>query len=249
MTFAESAEFYDEIYANKNYHAELEYLKNSFEKSEKKHFKFEKILEIGCGTGQFSKLIYEYCTNLTATDISPSMVEIAQEKLPQEIETKVASLKSLSTSEGEYDLIIMLFHVYSYLKPKEIKNLRNLIRNKLKEGGYVIFDFWERDAIRKKLPEITKKNIKLGDKIIERQTNTKFNRNLKNFKINIHYKNSDGTNFKEKHQMYSHLLPDVIAFFSNLEFIQDLDLVNRTSYQYENYGRTVIFKKKIEKIR
>lgn len=77
-----------------------------------------RILEIGCGTGTFTRKILENkASELTLVDISPGMIDQAKRKLKNEkIVYLVSSLEELKTkTDGKFDIIFstsFLHHLY-----------------------------------------------------------------------------------------------------------------------------------------
>ncbi|MFH1519407.1 MAG: malonyl-ACP O-methyltransferase BioC [Candidatus Omnitrophota bacterium] len=100
--------------------------------------RYNNILDIGCGTGNYTKLLRDKFpkAKIKAVDISAKMIEVAKEKLGDErIEFIVADAESLNLEE-EFDLISSnaSFQWFQDLKS-------DLIRYKqaLKRGGFILF--------------------------------------------------------------------------------------------------------------
>lgn len=70
----------------------------------------ETVLEMGCGTGSTALLLAPYVNQITATDISPGMIEIAKEKQHQElvenIDFEVSDVVGHSLETGPYDVVL-----------------------------------------------------------------------------------------------------------------------------------------------
>ena len=66
----------------------------------------QEILDVGCGTGNFTKLLRDKYrgSHITAVDISPQMIEVARDKLKDKVEFVVAEAEYIE-SEKQYDLI------------------------------------------------------------------------------------------------------------------------------------------------
>lgn len=109
------------------------------------HFNPIKILELACGTGSLALSLAELeCYTITATDLSPSMIEVAKKKaLNFELDINFFPMNYLEINLDEtFDCIFSIFDSINYLKqPNEIKVfLENTFRI-LKPGGLLIFDF------------------------------------------------------------------------------------------------------------
>ncbi|WP_170479951.1 class I SAM-dependent methyltransferase [Ruegeria arenilitoris] len=84
--------------------------RNTLERT-KSHLKpSDNALEMGCGTGSTALLLAPHVANITATDIAPGMIEIAQEKLdqggPENVKFKVAEVQDHARDNGCYDVVM-----------------------------------------------------------------------------------------------------------------------------------------------
>ncbi|MEP2718295.1 class I SAM-dependent methyltransferase [Pseudophaeobacter sp.] len=106
----------------------------------KSHLKSEdKVLEIGCGTGSTALLIAPHVAQITATDLSPGMIEIANEKLVGEnvgnVTFEVAEVLDHSPHGASYDAV--LAHNLLHLLP-ELDSALEYISSLIKPGGLFI---------------------------------------------------------------------------------------------------------------
>ncbi|WP_254443986.1 class I SAM-dependent methyltransferase [Ruegeria sp. HKCCA4008] len=106
----------------------------------KSHLKAEdNVLEIGCGTGSTALLLAPNVAHVTATDLAPGMIEIADEKLDKEglenVTFKVADVLEHSLDEGSYDAV--LAHNLLHLLPDLDQALEH-IAALTKPGGLFI---------------------------------------------------------------------------------------------------------------
>jgi SAM-dependent methyltransferase len=71
-----------------------------------------RVLEVGCGWGELAEWIArDTGAEVVAIDLSPRMVELAQER---GVDARVADLQQLPFADGEFDLVVaawMLYHV------------------------------------------------------------------------------------------------------------------------------------------
>ena len=76
--------------------------------------RYERALEIGCGSGVFTQRLLEVAHRVLAIDIAPSAVERARAALPDErVEFRVANLMDFGVSaDGPWDLIVMSETIY-----------------------------------------------------------------------------------------------------------------------------------------
>lgn len=158
MSFKDYAEYYDLIYKDKDYEKEVDFLENIFENT----FKPKKILEIGCGTGNYTKILLKRGYEVTAVDVSENMLKIAGEKCACKFVK--GDIRDITISE-KFDACIAMFAVMGYITENSdiIKALNN-IRRHLKPNGIFVFDVWNGLAVMRVLPEQRMKEME-NDKI------------------------------------------------------------------------------------
>ena len=71
------SEVYNLLYKGKNYKKEFNFIKKIIRKYQNKS---KTLLDVGCGTGSYSKLMTELKLNVTGIDKSKSMLKIARSK-------------------------------------------------------------------------------------------------------------------------------------------------------------------------
>jgi SAM-dependent methyltransferase len=138
--------FYDLLYHDKNYKKEFN---NIYKFIPKKDLTFNKILELGCGTGNFSNFFLSFKpSEILGIDSSKSMIEIAKNKHKnKKLIFKHINISNFK-SKNKYDLIYSLFHVLSYqTKKNQIKKFFNITKKNLKKNGIFIFDFWNKNGV------------------------------------------------------------------------------------------------------
>jgi SAM-dependent methyltransferase len=152
MSFKDYAEYYDLIYKDKDYEKEVDFIENIFGESKPK-----KILEVGCGTGSYTKILLERGYEVTAVDISEDMLKIASEKCACKFIK--GDIRDISLN-GKFDACIAMFAVMGYITENSdiIKTLNNIHRH-LKPDGFFIFDVWNGLAVMRLLPEQRMKEV------------------------------------------------------------------------------------------
>jgi ubiquinone/menaquinone biosynthesis C-methylase UbiE len=131
------APVYDEFTAHHNY--EL-WLGELLPKLEKHEIQGNRLLDVACGTGKSFIPMLERGWQVTACDISPSMVEIAREKVGDRVDLSVADMRALPVF-GEFDIVWCLDDAINYLlSPEELEQALTGMRRNLGQGGLIMFD-------------------------------------------------------------------------------------------------------------
>lgn len=92
-------------------------------------YKSGSVLDIGCGTGLFLDH-YPRCTDYFGVDPSPAMLKQLHKKHPTAItstHTFEGILEYLTLNQKRFDLILSLFGSPSYIDPKALKKIPNLL--------------------------------------------------------------------------------------------------------------------------
>ena len=171
--FNEYSKYYDLIYSDKNYSAEVNYVESLF----KNNSRYKNILEFGCGTGIHAKLFAEKDYLVHGIDSSPQMINIAKVKSSEFDNEKLNSISFECSdirhfkSNKRYDNIISLFHVICYLTSnKDIEDTFTNAYVHLKKGGSFIFDIWHAPAIIEEGLSVRFKRFENSDLLINRYT-------------------------------------------------------------------------------
>jgi ubiquinone/menaquinone biosynthesis C-methylase UbiE len=104
------------------------------------------ILEIGCGTGEFSRLLSERAKRVLAIDLSPQMIRLARgsSKLYPNIEFVKGDVMIYQLPDNEFDCIATL----TTLHHLPIETTLRKIRKALKPGGvFVCLDLYQRSNL------------------------------------------------------------------------------------------------------
>ncbi|MDF2187456.1 class I SAM-dependent methyltransferase [Paraflavitalea sp. CAU 1676] len=146
------AKFYNLLYKDKDYTKEAEYVHQLISKHCQKDRSAVSLLDLACGTGkhlfELSALGYE---NLHGSDIAKPMIDVAVEQSGQsgkDIKFHNYSFQEAHNIPGKYDVVISMFSAVNYLTSFEdqLKTFKN-IHGLLAEGGILLFDFWNGNAV------------------------------------------------------------------------------------------------------
>jgi SAM-dependent methyltransferase len=139
------APVYDDFTAHHDY--EL-WLGNLLPELERHGLSGQRLLDVACGTGKSFIPMLERGWQVTASDISAAMVELARGKVGDAAELSVADMRDLP-SFGQFDLVWCLDDAINYLlSPEELGQALGGMRRNLGPGGLLMFDVNTIDAYR-----------------------------------------------------------------------------------------------------
>jgi SAM-dependent methyltransferase len=228
-SFEFSSSYYDLIYSEKNYEKEADFIEQIFRFAAQKP---KKMLEIGCGTGNYTKVLLEKGYRITGLDLSENMLAVARKKCACNF---IKSDMRDFLLNDKFDACIAMFAVIGYVTENSdiVKALKN-IRAHLKPNGLFVFDVWNGLAVMRTLPELRVKTME-NDQVkiirIANPTLRSFDHICEvNYKLIVLNKDNNTFNeFDEQHvvrfyfpQEIKHLLMD--AGFEILKICPFLDL-------------------------
>ncbi len=128
---------YDDFTAHHNY--EL-WLGNLLPELERHGLRGNRLLDVGCGTGKSFIPMLKRGWEVTACDISASMIELARAKVGEAAKLSVADMRDLPVF-GEFDLVWCLDDAVNYLLTAgELERALSGMRRNLGSGGLLMFD-------------------------------------------------------------------------------------------------------------
>ncbi len=131
------APVYDDFTAHHDY--EL-WLGNLLPKVRGHGLRGRRLLDVGCGTGKSFLPMLERGWEVTACDISPSMLELARAKAGDAVQLSVADMRELPVY-GEFDLVWCLDDAVNYLlSGEELGRALSGMGANLAPGGLLMFD-------------------------------------------------------------------------------------------------------------
>lgn len=99
-----------------------------------------KMIDLGCGPGQTTRYLYDQgCENITGTDLSPEMINIAKELNPH-INFETADMLALRYPDNYCDSALA-FYAIVHFDYAELKLALKEIKRVLKSGGEFLFSF------------------------------------------------------------------------------------------------------------
>lgn len=150
--FKDYSKYYDLLYADKDYSAEVEYI---HELIQREFPGAKSILNLGCGTGKHDALLAEKGYTVVAVDMSETMIGIAKENYSHSgnIEFQVGDVRRFRT-EKKFDAVISLFHVMSYqITNDDLKDTFDTAAYHMNTDSVFIFDCWHGPGVITEKPE------------------------------------------------------------------------------------------------
>ena len=143
-TFDKYAAYYNLLYEDKSYDAEVEYILRLLKAVP--GFKPKSLLDIGSGTGHHAALFQKNGFEVTGLELSEEMLKSAR-----------ATYSDIDFFQGDFvdfdlnkkfDVVTSLFHVINYQVTNERleSSIFNASRH-LNQGGVFVFDFWFGPAV------------------------------------------------------------------------------------------------------
>jgi SAM-dependent methyltransferase len=145
------APVYDDFTAHHNYDL---WLGNLLPELRRHGLRGRRLLDVGCGTGKSFLPMLEQGWEVTACDISPSMLELARAKAEGAAQLSVADMRELPVL-GEFDLVWALDDAVNYLlSAEELADALSGMRANLAPGGLLMFDLNTLRAYRSFFAEV-----------------------------------------------------------------------------------------------
>lgn len=150
--FDEYARYYNLLYADKDYDAEVGYVDQLLKKHATKPV--EHIVDIGSGTGNHDLLLARKGYRVDGVDRAVNMVDIARARVKPGLAVTFHQGDAASFDLGiKADAVVSLFHVMSYLTATdELAAAFANARRHVSSGGLFAFDFWYGPAVLTERP-------------------------------------------------------------------------------------------------
>ena len=136
-TYEAMAPVYDDFTAHHDYDA---WLADLIVVLERNGLRGKRLLDVGCGTGKSFLPMLPKGWEVTGTDLSPAMLELAREKAGEGVRLEVADMRELPVF-GEFDLVWALDDAINYLlSDDELVQAMAGMRGNLAPTGLLLFD-------------------------------------------------------------------------------------------------------------
>jgi SAM-dependent methyltransferase len=126
-------DLYDAIQSEWDYDRDLAFLEAAIERN---GVTGERLLEIGCGTGEHTRRLVDSGFDVTAVDKYETMLDRAREKTDADFRQQ--ALPTLP--DGQFDVIVAIRGVINHLPPDDLTPALGAITDRLAESGIVVFD-------------------------------------------------------------------------------------------------------------
>jgi ubiquinone/menaquinone biosynthesis C-methylase UbiE len=95
------------------------------------------ILDVGCGTGSYLELYRRYQCRLYGLDLSPSMLEVAKERLGEAAQLDLGDATAMPYDDGQFDLVISMLSLHE-MSPGACSAVLDEIGRVLKNSGRIL---------------------------------------------------------------------------------------------------------------
>lgn len=177
------AEYYDLLYADKDYEGEVDYVHQLITA----HYPdASTLLDLGCGTGRHDRIFAQRGFEVTGVDQSSRMIDAAR--------TRTKAAERINFVEGDvrevrldrqYDMVIALFHVVSYQQTNaDLQAMFKTVYHHLAPKGLFIFDCWYGPAVLTVRPSVRVKRLENETVRITRIAEPKMHANVNLVDVN-----------------------------------------------------------------
>lgn len=151
------ARYYDLLYQDKDYEAEVSYINDLISKY---RFGAKSILDLGCGTGRHDALLEKMGYSVSGVDFSDAMLDQARKlAIPGRLEFFKGDVRTVNLNK-KFDVVVSLFHVMSYqTTDNDIFSAFCTAKRHLAPKGVFIFDFWHGSGVLNDLPVVRLKRL------------------------------------------------------------------------------------------
>ncbi|AKB48860.1 SAM-dependent methyltransferase [Methanosarcina sp. Kolksee] len=191
------------------------------------------VLDVGCGTGEMSKMLADMGHKVTGIDLSEKMLSVAKSKSPGSIKFRIGDAENPPFDEGKFDAVVTRHVLWTLPNPeKALKSWRNV----LKPGGkaVIIDGVWDDGRLETHLKR------KIGEAMIHIVEKNDISKDSYTAEVNAILPNAKGVSLdKAREYMEKVGFKDVRSIeLNDLVRIQKkhMPLRYKIAYEYEYYA-------------
>lgn len=242
------SKYYDLIYADKDYAAEVDYVNRLIQKYNPGS---KKLLEFGSGTGYHGELLAGIGYKVIGIEKSPDMVEVANLKVSQDnFASFVGDIAEMQLNET-FDGVVALFHVISYQTSNDqLISVFNNAHRHLDDGGIFLFDVWYTPAVYTQKPETRVKRLKDDSIELVRIAEPVIHSDNNVVEVNYHMiikdrETGEISEFHEVHPMRHFSIPEIsiLARYTGFEVLKAEEFLTGKIPAYDTWGVCFVLKK------
>ena len=215
------AKYYDLLYKDKDYAAEIAYINGLIRKYRPGA---KTVLSLGCGTGRHDLCLEKMGYSVCGVDLSDTMlIEARKRAISGKLEFFKGDIRTVDLHK-RFDVVISLFHVMSYQTTDgDILSAFRTAERHLVPGGVFIFDFWHGPGVLgdppvvrvKRLENEAMRVVRIAEPIMKKDKNV----------IDVNYQimtldKSSGKwrELRESHSMRYFFLSEIESYLLNAGF-------------------------------
>ncbi|QNB05734.1 class I SAM-dependent methyltransferase [Herbaspirillum frisingense] len=250
--FGAYARYYDLLYRDKDYAAEVEFIASLLQQYAPSG---SRILELGCGTGIHAERLALRGYSIHGIDLSEEMLATARhrtESLPvsERLTFDVGNVRTYKAGHT-FDIVLSLFHVVSYQASND--ELRAMFQNAaehLEAGGVFIFDFWHGPAVLTERPSVRVKRMESEEIVVTRVASPTID--LISNQVDVHYdifirdkKTAQVEELSETHRMRYLFLTEIemLARDAGLKFASSFEWMTSKAASEKSWGVCAVLTK------
>jgi SAM-dependent methyltransferase len=218
------ARYYDTLYNQiVDYVGQTDHLEKILSKHHNGEVK--SILDLACGTGNYTEIFAKRGYHAVGIDLSPEMIALARKKSVSQKHGPFYAQMDMRNFQlkEKFDAVTILFGGFGYItKMKEVLDLFSSVRSTLNPGGILVFEFWHDSAV---LPESSfpegRRNydtIREGNRLIVRLNTSKYDAQSNLLTVNFDFYIIDTKSkkllddFSEIHTIKTYSIPEIRGF-------------------------------------
>ena len=212
------AQLYDLFYRDKPYVDEARFVHDRL--SNHGGAAPRRVLEIACGTGRHAIELARLGCDVSASDCSASMLDVARNKgvlTGSNVEFSLCDMREIPVPGEPFDAVVCLFDSIGYVgSDDELSKVFRCVRSCVKAGGLFLFEYWHAPTMKKKFDPLRVRKIETENSTVLRlsETTLDLHRSTASVKYDIYELERNGTfeHFSETQTNRFFAVPEMAAF-------------------------------------